>query len=304
MNWSPLGLFYQGFAAVMSWFGVEMPAKFSTFGANILTSLGNGISSGLDSVKAFFGGFWDGVKATFDGGIGSINALILNWSPLGLFYQGFAAVMSWFGVEMPAKFSTFGANILDGLVNGITSRLGAVKDAIVGAGESAVAWFKEKLGIHSPSRVFGELGGFISQGAAIGIDDQKAAVAKASLALAVTAAGAFNSPALAQAAQLGTNLAQGVQVQMATAGQLAAPLGQAAPQVGNQVPIDRRSSVLTPQASPGAASAAPAAAAPNYTIQITAAPGMDPQAIARAVSAELDRRERAKQSRAISRLTD
>ncbi|MYM70546.1 phage tail tape measure protein, partial [Pseudoduganella sp. FT55W] len=39
-------------------------------------------------IKEFFGGIWDGVKAAFAGGISGIGALIVNWSPLGLFYQG------------------------------------------------------------------------------------------------------------------------------------------------------------------------------------------------------------------------
>ena len=42
----------------------------------------------------------------------------------------------------------------------------------------------------------------------------------------------------------------------------------------------------------------------SYSITINPAPGMDPQAIARAVSAELDRRERAKRSRVLSQLSD
>jgi hypothetical protein len=37
---------------------------------------------------------WESVKGAFSRGIGGIAALILNWSPLGLFYQAFADVMS------------------------------------------------------------------------------------------------------------------------------------------------------------------------------------------------------------------
>jgi hypothetical protein len=72
------------------------------------------------------------------------------------------------------------------------------------------------------------------------------------------------------------------------------------------VPIDARQSILG-QGMPGAGAGAGMAAAgagSTYTITINPAPGMDPGAIARAVSAELDRRERAKQSRIGSRLAD
>ena len=242
-----------------------------------------------DPIKAFFGGLWDQVRTAFSGGIGAIGALILNWSPVGLFYQAFAAVMSYFGIDMPAKFSTFGANIIAGLVNGITNGLGAVKTAITSAADSTVGWFKEKLGIHSPSRVFGDLGGFISEGAAIGIGDGQGKVAKAAAALAAVATTSFGTPNMAAAAQLGASNA-------ATAA-ITAP-----------VPIDARKTVLAPAAAgqAGAGAGAPAAAAgpTTYTINIHPAPGADPAAIARMVAAEMERLERSKQARRGSRLTD
>jgi hypothetical protein len=42
--------------------------------------------------------------------------------------------------------------------------LGRLKDTIVGAASAAANWFKSKLGIHSPSRVFASFGGFMMQG--------------------------------------------------------------------------------------------------------------------------------------------
>lgn len=215
-----------------------------------------------DPIKAFFTGLWDQVKTAFSGGIAGIGALVMNWSPVGLFYQAFAGVLSWFGIDMPAKFTEFGSNLVSGLVNGITSRMGAVKESIQNMGGSAVAWFKEKLGIHSPSRVFGELGGFVGQGAAIGMEKETGRITAAAAGLATAATLAF-TPAAAQP------------IQFAGGARGAAAAG-----------------------APGAA----AGGAP--TINIYAQPGMDPAAIARAVSAELDRRERTKQARTGSRLTD
>ena len=72
---------------------------------------------------------------------------------------------------------------------------------------------------------------------------------------------------------------------LAAAPALAATVATAAPAIGSAGPV---------------AAAAPAA----YTITINAAPGQDPQAIARAVAAELDRRERARAARGMSMLTD
>ncbi|MFM0097541.1 hypothetical protein PQQ87_18140 [Paraburkholderia nemoris] len=235
-----------------------------------------------EPIKGFFSGLWDQVRGVFAGGIGSIGAFILNWSPLGLFYQAFAGVLSWFGIDMPAKFSEFGANLLSGLVNGITSGLGAVKDAIVNVASSTVGWFKEKLGIHSPSRVFGELGGFVSEGAAVGMESGQGRVAKAAIGLAAVAATSFASPAIAAGAQI--------------ANAVAVPL------VRPTVPFDTRPPLT---AAPAAGNAAGAAGAAGQTIiNIYPARDDDPAAIARAVEAALDRRDRAKQSRIGSRLSD
>lgn len=99
--------------------------------------------------------------------MGSITALIINWSPVGVFYQAFAGVMSWFGIKLPAQFTKFGANILRSLIE---ARFWLRRDAISNAGSSTIAWFKEKLGIHSPGRVFAQLGDYTMQGLAVGLD--------------------------------------------------------------------------------------------------------------------------------------
>jgi TP901 family phage tail tape measure protein len=210
-------------------------------------------------ITGFFGNLWNQVRAIF------------------------ASSMTWFA-SLPSQFLAFGTNIVTGLINGITGGLGAVRDAITNVASSTVGWFKEQLGIKSPSRVFADLGGFISQGAALGMEGEQGKVTKAAIGLATAAVTAFAPPAMAQAAQIGAAISQAA----------------GTPIVSGQVPIDSRAPVMSPQAA-----AAPGAGGGNtYTISINAAPGMDPAAIARAVSAELDRRERAKQSRVGSRLTD
>lgn len=120
-------------------------------------------------ISAFFSGIWSTIKTAFNGGIKGISALIINWSPIGLFYSAFAKVLSWFGIDLPAKFTGFGAMILEGLKNGILSKVNAVKDAITGAVSGVIDKAKGILGIHSPSRVFMGIGGYTMQGMANGI---------------------------------------------------------------------------------------------------------------------------------------
>lgn len=120
-------------------------------------------------ISAFFVSIWNTIKTAFNGGIKGISALIINWSPIGLFYSAFAKVLSWFGIDLPAKFTGFGAMILEGLKNGILSKVNAVKDAITGAVSGVIDKARGILGIHSPSRVFMGIGGYTMQGMANGI---------------------------------------------------------------------------------------------------------------------------------------
>ncbi len=107
-----------------------------------------------DGIASWFKGLWGQVKDAFSGGLLGVSKLILNWSPLGLFYKAFSSLLNWFGADLPETFTGFGGQILDGLVSGITGGLKRVKEAITGAGQKAIGWFKGVLGIKSPSRVF------------------------------------------------------------------------------------------------------------------------------------------------------
>ncbi len=122
-----------------------------------------------EPIKGFFVGIWNTVKSAFSGGITGVSALIINWSPIGLFYAAFAKVLSWFGVDLPAKFTGFGAMILTGLKNGILSKIGEVKTALSGAVTGVIEKARNLLGIHSPSRVFMGIGDYTMQGMALGI---------------------------------------------------------------------------------------------------------------------------------------
>jgi TP901 family phage tail tape measure protein len=137
-----------------------------------------------EPIKAFFRGLWSEVRAAFAGGIGGVARLILNWSPLGLFYRAFAGVMRYFGVSLPKNFSDFGSMLIDGLVGGIKAKLTAARDSIVSFGNSIKGWFTSTLGIKSPSRVFMGFGDNIAEGAAIGIQRTGPLASRAAAAMA------------------------------------------------------------------------------------------------------------------------
>ena len=121
------------------------------------------------AVSSWFKQRWADIKEAFNGGIVGIGKLLINWSPVGLLYKAFAAALKYLGVDLPAKFTDFGGHLIDGLINGIKNKWESLKTTVTDMGDSVGGWFKEKLGIHSPSRVFIGFGDNIAQGAAIGL---------------------------------------------------------------------------------------------------------------------------------------
>ncbi|MCG9031410.1 phage tail tape measure protein [Laribacter hongkongensis] len=203
-------------------------------------------------------------------------AIWQNWDTLGPKFRqlwesirtGISGFFSWLG-SLPARFAAAGADMMTGLVSGITSRLGWIRDSIMGVGDSVIGWFKQKLDIHSPSRVFAELGGFTMAGLAQGLDKGQAGPLGAvqSLAGKLTAIGA--------GVMIGGGLAQ-----------------------ADAIRIDNR---------PPVAMAAPAASGGTVVQQvfhIHAAPGMDERALAAMVRREVEAAARAQAVRGRSSLKD
>ncbi|OLO03327.1 phage tail tape measure protein [Salinicola socius] len=144
------------------------------------------------SISEWFAQRWQDVKTAFSGGIGSIAKLLMNWSPFGLIYRAITAALEKLGVEIPGKFKSLGGFIVDGLIGGLTGKLGALKDKVSGIADDVKGWFADKLDIHSPSRVFARLGSYTIDGLNVGLDRQRDEPVKriAEIAKRVSKAGA------------------------------------------------------------------------------------------------------------------
>ena len=145
---------------------------------NTVVSVGTMIVDGwrmiFDGIFSLADSAWTQIKTAFDGGLLGILGLILNWSPIGAFYSAFAAVLSWFGVQLPSSFTQFGANIIQGLWNGLQSKFESVKAWFAEKAASLKQTFAGVMGIHSPSRVFRRFGGWMMDGLQIGLDGSAA----------------------------------------------------------------------------------------------------------------------------------
>ena len=117
------------------------PSNFTTSGKNILTGLTTGAG---DSTK----------KRTFTDKINSIFNIVSDAFP-------------------SSNFVSLGTNILEGLKNGLANNeeLNKVTTTVTGCASTVLSTFKNFLGIHSPSKVFEELGEFTIEGYNIGLRD-------------------------------------------------------------------------------------------------------------------------------------
>ncbi|CAO3872188.1 phage tail tape measure protein [Achromobacter mucicolens] len=243
------------------------------------------LSVAWNGLVTFFSGIWESVKTAFNGGLAGIGTLLVNWSPLGLLYQAITGALGTLGIELPGSFTQFGSMLIQGLINGITSMGGALKESISNIGSGIVGWFKEKLGIRSPSRVFAEMGGFVSEGAAVGIEDRQPAAVKAAQALAASVAiGGAMAPAAAA---------------LAPSAALLSPSAVMAGEGSALARIDNR-----PAMASATAGARPVTIqGDTITIQINGA-GASPNDIARAVEDALRRRDSDKAARLRSSYSD
>ena len=275
--------FWQGFKNLC---GMGMDAAKAVFG---WTPLGM-IVNNWGAISAYFGGLWEEIKAGFSGGLSGILGLIVNFSPVGLFYRAFAAVANYFGMELPATFTGFGAMILDGLIGGITGKLGEVKDKVVGAGKAVAGWFKDTLGIQSPSKVFTQFGDDTMAGLANGIaknhDPEQQVTGMAKKLKAAGAAIAIGGAALPVAAELPDTSATIAQIQ----NQQQSRQGQ-----NKSLTSATQSQGVSQDFSMNIAAGA---------IVIHAAPGMDERAIAQAVQRALENYQRQQAAKSRARLTD
>ena len=87
----------------------------------------------------------------------------------------------------PDKFREIGTNIMRGLIDGIASKEGDLKTKVESIANTITGKLQKALQIHSPSRIMARLGGFVTEGLAIGIEGNTELVANASENLANTA---------------------------------------------------------------------------------------------------------------------
>lgn len=167
---------------LVQWFA-QLPGNIAAFLsmviANVAAWVGNMASNATNAGSQFVSNVVNFV-ASLPGRIASFLGQVISrvGSWVGEMASGAARAASQFAsslinglASIPGRVASIGSNIIQGMVNGVTGAAGRLISAVKGAVGNAIDGAKSLLGIHSPSRVFREIGRYTMQGAALGVDD-------------------------------------------------------------------------------------------------------------------------------------
>ena len=142
--------------------GIAGMAGFvSTCGSNIVSAIRGAIQN-LPSTLAGIGR--NGISSLGSAIRGAVGFVISAASSIGSSIMGALS-------SIPGRVASIGSQIVQGIANGISGAAGVVVNKITGVVGGAIEAAKNLLGIHSPSRVFRKMFGYVMKGAALGIDD-------------------------------------------------------------------------------------------------------------------------------------
>lgn len=137
------------------------------------------------AIQEFLSGAWASFEAAWDGmtaKVGEVKQAIAQFA---------LDIVAAFA-EIPGKMLAIGGQIIDGLWQGIQAKWETVKAQIMALGDLIPDWLRNKLGIHSPSRVMHEVGVNIMQGLSNGMTSLQGEVSGVAAQTASGVQGAFS----------------------------------------------------------------------------------------------------------------
>lgn len=137
----------------------------------ILSAIWLLISSTWQRIWAFIGpivtNIWTTIQNAFNNGVAWLTGLISTMAQIG-------------------------RDIISGLINGITERMGALTEKITSVKNTIVGGLKNALKVHSPSKITMELGTFITEGLSIGMQQELPTLNKTTQQVATAAIPAYS----------------------------------------------------------------------------------------------------------------
>ncbi|MGG3998793.1 phage tail tape measure protein [Anoxybacillus kestanbolensis] len=137
----------------------------------------------FNAIASFFSNVWNGVKSSVSSIVSSLSSTVQNTfnslrSAISNIFGGVrdTLISIWEGIKNTARgwassFVEIGKDLLRGIWNGMSNMADWLWDKVRSMLSGLTNKIKDFFGIRSPSRLFAEYGGYLSQGLAIGITD-------------------------------------------------------------------------------------------------------------------------------------
>lgn len=146
---------FQGIVQAIPQVIPEVVAGITELVHNVLTNLPSFLGAMIDAAVTLFNGIVTAIPQVVPAVLDGIAQLLQNiWNEITSF-----------------DLIGAGADLIQGLIDGISSMGQAVLDTIGGIVGGAIDWAKGLLGIGSPSKLFRKFGDWTMQGLALGIED-------------------------------------------------------------------------------------------------------------------------------------
>lgn len=172
----------QAIQSLVAWFA-QLPGSIAGFLSTVIANVAgwvanmasNAVNAGAQFVSSI-AGFLSALPGQVASWLSGTISTVVGW--VTQFASNATSAASQFGSKLrsgleaiPGTLGNIGANIVQGLINGVTGAAGKLVNAVKGVVDDAIQGAKNLLGIKSPSRVFRKIGQYVMQGAALGVDD-------------------------------------------------------------------------------------------------------------------------------------
>lgn len=174
----------------------ELPGKLWEIGKNIVQGLIDGITSMITNINTAIEDFAKGIVQGFKDALGihspskimedevgknlmdGLKNGITNNPILNTVFSTATSIFNSFKNNLgSSSFWNIGSNIISGIQRGISNSLSSLRSTVTSMAGNVSSWIKNKLDIHSPSRVLrDEVGKFIPLGIAEGITKEASSV--------------------------------------------------------------------------------------------------------------------------------
>jgi phage-related protein len=177
---------------------IKVVKSVITAGVNVVRSV---ISSVFGSLRGIVGGAMSAMASAVSSGI---SAVLSFFGALG---GRITSALAGFG----SLLLSVGRNLMQGFINGVTGFAARMIDAVTAPIRGAISAAKGLLGIHSPSRVFRQIGDYVGQGLERGLKGTTSGVKSAARSMTNAVITAFDQKQIkrAQTDQVLTTLARG-----------------------------------------------------------------------------------------------